>query len=236
MNGLPYYKRYPRDFIEGTLRMSFELKGADAIILDLIYMQVGELPDDARYISGLLGVSVRKWNSLRNQLVELDKIQVTGELLTNYRAIIELESLSKYQDKQAENASGPRKNNALAKPAHKPKPSHTEPEPDTDIKNIQKDFDIFWATYPKSVRKSGKVDAKIQFSKIISGKHHKQEKTSAEIIITGTKNYALSVDPQFIKGPTAWLNAGMWEVDAPSQSEMRVNGNRSKADMYRNMK
>ncbi|MBC8717497.1 hypothetical protein [Ochrobactrum sp. Marseille-Q0166] len=42
-------KPYPRDFIEGTIGMSFELKAAYRLVLDLIYMQGGNLPDDARY-------------------------------------------------------------------------------------------------------------------------------------------------------------------------------------------
>lgn len=130
MNGLPYYKAYPRDFIEGTIGMSFELKGAYRLVLDLIYMQGGMLPDDARYISGLLGCTVRKWNALRDQLIALDKIQVNGASLTNYRAVIELETLAKHQEKQRENASGPRKNKDLAKPPLR----HTEPEPDTEKK------------------------------------------------------------------------------------------------------
>lgn len=125
MNGLPYYKRYPRDFIEGSVGMSFELKGAYAILLDLIYMQGGELPDDPRYISGLLGVSVRKWNALRSDLIEVGKIQVIGKFLTNYRAVSELESLRKLQDKQAENRARPNKNNNLQSPNN----HHTEPEP-----------------------------------------------------------------------------------------------------------
>jgi len=128
MNGLPYYKAYPRDFIEGTIGMSFELKGAYRLVLDLIYMQGGELPDDARYISGLLGCSIRKWNSMREQLVALGKIQVSGASLTNYRAVSELQNLAKIQDKQRENASGPRKNNDLAKPPL----NHTEPEPEPE--------------------------------------------------------------------------------------------------------
>lgn len=127
-NGLPYYKRYPRDFIEGTIGMPFELKGAYSVLLDLIYMQGGELPDDSRYISGLMGLSVRKWNSIRKDLIEMGKIQVNGEFLTNYRAIIELESLGKLQDKQRENRSRPNKNKDLQKPRF----DHTEPEPDTE--------------------------------------------------------------------------------------------------------
>lgn len=128
MNGLPYYKAYPRDFIEGTVGMSFEVKCAYRVVLDLVYMQGGNLPDDARYISGLLGCSVRKWKSIRDELVETGKLVVSGEFLTNYRAVSELETLSKLQDKQRENAATPRKNKGLEKPSL----SHTEPEPDKE--------------------------------------------------------------------------------------------------------
>ena len=126
MNGLPYYKAYPRDFIEGTIGMPFEIKCAYRVVLDLIYMQGGELPDDARYISGLLGCSVRKWKSIRSVLVEAGKIQVSGEFLTNKRARKELETLAKLQDNQREKASRPRENNGL----QQPRQSHPEPEPE----------------------------------------------------------------------------------------------------------
>lgn len=126
MNGLPYYKAYPRDFIEGTVGMSFELKGAYRLVLDLIYMQGGELPDDARYISGLLGCTVRKWNSLREQLIEMGKINVIGRFLTNDRAVIELETLRKLQRTNSENRSRPNKNSDLEERSS----NHTEPEPE----------------------------------------------------------------------------------------------------------
>ena len=129
MNGLPYYKAYPRVFVEGTIGLPFEIKCAYRVVIDLIYMQGGDLPDDARYISGHLGCSLRKWKSIRAALVEMGKIQVSGEFLTNYRADKELETLAKLQDKMAENARQPRKNKGLEKPLQ----SHTEPEPDTDI-------------------------------------------------------------------------------------------------------
>ncbi|WP_192798474.1 DUF1376 domain-containing protein [Brucella intermedia] len=116
MNGLPYYKAYPRDFIEGTIGMPFELKAAYRLVLDLIYMQGGNLPDDARYISGLLGCTLRKWNSLRGELIAMGKIEINGEFLTNKRAVIELETTRKFTEKQAENRSKPNKNNGLKSP------------------------------------------------------------------------------------------------------------------------
>lgn len=128
MNGLPYYKAYPRDFIEGTIGMPFEVKCAYRVVLDLIYMHGGKLPDDAHYISGILGCSVRRWGAVRSALIEADKLQVEDGHLGNYRAIIELESLRKVQDKQRENASGPRKNKSLAEPPLRHTESDTEPE------------------------------------------------------------------------------------------------------------
>lgn len=128
MNGLPYYKAYPRDFIEGTIGMSFELKGAYRLLLDLIYMQAGRLPDDPRYISGLLGCSVRAWKKYRATLVSDGKIYAENGIISNFRADKELETLSKLQEVKRENRSGGNKNKDLAK-----RPSdHTEPEPDIE--------------------------------------------------------------------------------------------------------
>lgn len=129
MNGLPYYKAYPRDFFEGTIGMAFETKGAYRLVVDLIYMQNGRLPDDPRYISGLLGCSIRKWNSIKNELVRLGKLHVSGKFLTNYRAVTELETLSKLQDKQRENRARPNKNKDLESPRSDHLRDYTEPEP-----------------------------------------------------------------------------------------------------------
>jgi uncharacterized protein YdaU (DUF1376 family) len=132
LNGLPYYKAYPRDFIEGTIGMSFELKGCYRLVLDLIYMQGGKLPDDARYISGLLGCSVRLWKSMRDDLVRLDKIQVSGEFLSNYRAVSELETSVKLQDKNRENAAKSNKNKEIVKPPAPLTRDYTEPDTDRE--------------------------------------------------------------------------------------------------------
>lgn len=142
MNGLPYYKAYPRDFIEGTIGMPFELKAAYRLILDLIYMQGGNLPDDERYISGLLGCTIRKWKSLRDDLIACGKIKVSGEFLTNERAISELETLRKLSEKQSENRSRPNKNRELQSPPF----DHTEPDTDNTLSSVysappQSDFD-----------------------------------------------------------------------------------------------
>ena len=130
MNGLPYYKAYPRDFFEGTLGMDFEVKAAYRLTLDLIYQHGGKLSDDARFIAGILGCSVKKWNLLRSAMIAAGKLKVSGGFLANNRADKELEILRSFQDTQRKNASAPRKNNGLTEAMAKPRQSHTEPEPD----------------------------------------------------------------------------------------------------------
>ena len=115
-NGLPYYKAYPRDYFEGTIGMPLELKGAYRLVLDLIYMTGGALPDDPHFISVHLGCSVRKWNSIRKQLIERGKIEAADGKVSNYRADRELEITRTFQAKQAENRRGSRKNNTLQEP------------------------------------------------------------------------------------------------------------------------
>lgn len=126
MNGLPYYKRYPRDFVDGTAGMPFELKGAYAILLDLIYMQNGSLPDDVRYISGLLGCSVRAWKTYREALLLAGKITTQNGMISNFRADKELVISGSFQAKQRENGRRSNKNKDLSEPVAEPKVNHTD--------------------------------------------------------------------------------------------------------------
>lgn len=196
--------------------MSFEAKGAYAIVLDLIYMQGGALPDDARYISGLLNVSIRKWKSLRSELVADGKIQASGEFLTNYRAVSEIETLMKFQEKQSENASTPRKNKDL----RKPRLGHTEPY--TDIlsnDNIHKvDFDAFWKLYPKRDGSNPRKPASQKFALAV------KKGVDPKEIINGVDRYARHCDDRGITGTSyvaqavTWLNQERW-TDEYQQSK-----------------
>jgi hypothetical protein len=132
MNGLPYYKRYPRDFIEGTIGMPFELKGAYGLVLDLIYMQGGKLPDDARYISGLLGCSIRAWNGYREKLIAAGKLEAENGFISNFRASFEVDNLKIIQEQKRQNGLRPKKNNSLTEAAAKHMLNQPEPEPERE--------------------------------------------------------------------------------------------------------
>lgn len=105
MSGQPWYKRYGADFVHGTLGLTLEEKGAYSLCLDLIYDRGGPIPDDPRWLAGVCGVSVRKWNSLRESLIASGKLVVRGAALSNERAEIEIENAAKTSRKLAENGA-----------------------------------------------------------------------------------------------------------------------------------
>lgn len=127
-----WYKRCGADFIHGTMGLTLEEKGAYSLCLDLIYDRGGPIPDDARWLSGVCGVSIRKWNSLRENLIRAGKLYLSDGNLSNARADAEIvsaelssrklrESGAKGGRKRAENEARAKKNNDLGQATLKPK-------------------------------------------------------------------------------------------------------------------
>lgn len=127
---LPWYRRFPDNFIAGTVGLTLEEKGAYSLILDLMYVRGGPVPDEPRYIAGVCNCSVRKWNAIRQRLLDLGKITITDGHLTNHRAEEEIEigrkisreaaeNGAKGGDKSAEIRAAARKNNALGQATSK---------------------------------------------------------------------------------------------------------------------
>lgn len=112
MSARPWYKRYPADFIAGTLQLSLEEKGAYSIVLDLIYDRGGPIPDDPQWIARVCGCSVRKWNQIRDTLILEGKIYSAAGLISNFRAEKQVENEAKDARKLSENgAKGAEKTN-----------------------------------------------------------------------------------------------------------------------------
>lgn len=121
---LPYYKRFPRDFLDACVGLPFELRAGYGMILDLIYLKDGKLPLDKPWIAGHLGCSVRMVSKIIDGLEAAGKLVIHDGFVTNDRADKLLESSRYFQDNQREIASRPRKNNDL----RQPEPSQSESE------------------------------------------------------------------------------------------------------------
>lgn len=118
MSARPWYKRYAVDFIHGTMGLTLEEKGAYSILLDLIYDRGGPIPDDARYISGVCGCSLRKWSAIRDRLVSAGKITLSEGRISNVRAEKEIEIATKSAQERAESGSKGGRNRAENRSAY----------------------------------------------------------------------------------------------------------------------
>lgn len=118
----PWYRRFPDNFIAGTVGLTLEEKGAYSLVLDLMYVRGGPVPDEPRYIAGVCNCSVRKWNAIRARLIELGKIHAADGFLSNDRAEKEIENAAKDARELAENgAKGGNKAAENAREANKNK-------------------------------------------------------------------------------------------------------------------
>lgn len=105
--GVTWYKRNPADFIGGTAGMSLEEKGAYSLLLDTMYLYGGPIADDPRHLAGLCNVSVRRWNSIRQRLLDLGKIVLIDGRLINHRVSEEIAAWPPTRKKAAESHAKP---------------------------------------------------------------------------------------------------------------------------------
>ena len=78
----------------------------------------------------------------------------------------------------------------------------SNPDSNPDIKNIQKDFAIFWEAYPKKVMKGNAESTFIKFAKTVN----------LETLLEGIKNSSQlhREDKQYMPNAQAWLNGKGW--------------------------
>lgn len=109
MKRYPYYKRYPSDFFRACIGMTFEQRATYGLLLDLIYEHDDKLAEDDRFIAGLFGLSVKKWNRLKRDLILFGKIAIVDGFIRNPRATNEAIIRRKLSDKNRLNGANFRK-------------------------------------------------------------------------------------------------------------------------------
>lgn len=102
----PWHKRFHSDALAGFQSLNLEQRGAYQTILDLLYDRGEPIKDNERLLSGYMNCSIRKWRSMRSQLIEMGKIFITDNgRISNIRFEKSLENDAKTSRKQAENVS-----------------------------------------------------------------------------------------------------------------------------------
>lgn len=142
---LPWHARNHQDALDGMLMLSLEERGAYNTALDLIYIRSGPIPDNARWLSGYMGVSLRRWSVIRASLLvkgKLYEINVNGvPSLMNQRAAIEIENAAKLSRNFSESgAKGGRKSAELrTKPNENNGPAQATLQATVKLKDIDTD-------------------------------------------------------------------------------------------------
>lgn len=226
MSKKPWYRRYGADFVHGCLGLTLEEKGAYSLCLDLIYDRRGPIPDDPRWLAGVCGVSLRKWKSLRQSLIEAGKIYEKHGHLSNLRAEREIENASKESRKHAENgakggqkraqnASRSKQINALAQAGLEPRARLQNPEAKESLSiemtpgRLRELFDPVWRSYPgKQGKMCGQPGAIIAFKRAIERGH------DPDHLAMAARAYAAS-DPAFPIQFTKWLDTEGWQAWMP---------------------
>lgn len=85
MSERPWYKRYPSDFIAGTLGLTAEQKGVYSTLLDLMYDRGAPIADDPVELARISGCSTRRFNVIKAELAERKKIVLRDGLISNAR-------------------------------------------------------------------------------------------------------------------------------------------------------
>lgn len=238
LNALPYYKRYMRDLFEGTVGMEGECKRTYSLLLDLIYLHRGRLPDDPQYIAGQLGMSVRQWNKIKGQLQKPHmpganaKIRCEHGIISNFRADKEVLKLSNYSKQQSENRTGSNKINSLQKPPSQPTKNQrltiSESESEKDIHNSEF-FDSFWAVAVNKVSKDRARDALDRAIRYVS----------PDMVLDAWKaaNAEWAKKPldqrEFIPHPHTWLNEKRWTDEPPKAKSTTFNRSDLDDDFWR---
>ena len=236
MSDRPWYKRYGADFVHGTLGLTLEQKGAYSLCLDLIYDRGGPIPDDARWLAGVCGVSVRKWNTLRDALIQAGKIVASGGHLTNLRAEKEIENALKTSRKHAENgAKGgakssqnrdtPNENNDLGQAGLKHRAHKPEARSQTDANASETRAwppasfdDEFWPVYPHKVGKDAARKAFLKRAK-------NPPCTLAELLDAVGRYIAEKPPDRQYCNPSTWINEGRWQDEPENVNATDKNGN-----------
>lgn len=74
-----------RDFLTGVRGMKFAEVGAYTLVLMHLYDQMGDVPDDDRWMAIAMGVDIRTWKTAKARLLELGKITISGGRIRNQR-------------------------------------------------------------------------------------------------------------------------------------------------------
>lgn len=112
---LPWFKAWPQRWLNATRELTLEERGAYNDLLQLLYLRDRRIPDDAQFCASFLGITKRKWNAIRDVLLDHDRLVLIGDYLTDER--FEEERAASRDKREAQAAKGRKGGKARAEQA-----------------------------------------------------------------------------------------------------------------------
>ncbi|MEI2388122.1 DUF1376 domain-containing protein [Breoghania sp. JC706] len=223
MSGIPYFNFYPADFMNGVRGLSPQEVGVYTMLLCRIYEENG--PVDLHYLrlSTYCGMRESTFRKVLGKLVELGKLEIRGDCLTNARAELEISnradnlknkkrageiSAEKRQQKQraaptgVEQVPNDKNTNKNNTPLNPPE-GDARPKVDLDQK-----FEEFWQAYPKREGPNPKNPCVRKFKSAIKAGAEPDQ------MIQAARAYAAQMSgepPKFVAQTQTWLNQKRWQ-------------------------
>jgi uncharacterized protein YdaU (DUF1376 family) len=89
-NNIPYFRFYPADFMNGVRGLSAQEIGVYTMLLCRIYESSGPVEYNPLRLATYCGMRQATFDKVLEKLVDLDKLQMAGGMISNARAAIEI--------------------------------------------------------------------------------------------------------------------------------------------------
>ena len=97
--GLSKVDFYHDDWLAGTMELSAEQRGVFITLCALYWSKSARVPENDQWLAGMCSMSVRKWKIVKQQLIDLGKIEVVDGFIYQERAEIEYENATNIKER-----------------------------------------------------------------------------------------------------------------------------------------
>jgi uncharacterized protein YdaU (DUF1376 family) len=220
----PWMPLYVADYLADTGHLTAAEHGAYMLLI-MHYWRQGSLPTDEQALARIGRMTPREWSRSRETISAFFDADWKHERIEEELRRANVKSTRRSQAGTRGGNAKALKNNkpavanasellgkSLAKPLASSSQSQSE---DISLRSIsiKEVFEKFWAIYPKRINRKAAL-AKLETA-VKAG-------VDPEKILAGAARYAEHVrftEPQFIKAPDAWLNAGKWDDELPAEPQ-----------------
>jgi uncharacterized protein YdaU (DUF1376 family) len=133
---IPYFNFYPADFMHGVRGLTAQEVGVYTMILCRIYEESGPVEYHVRRLATYCGMREATFAAVVEKLIDLDKLQLVGGVLSNRRAEVEIQKRAdglKIASKAGKLSAEKRQQNQSIKPTTvQRKVNHTDTDTDTE--------------------------------------------------------------------------------------------------------